>query len=185
MINAAVKVFAFNGYDRASTDTIIKEADISKGLLFHYFGSKKNLYQFVVEYCARYMIMELSAGIDETERNLFERVKMVESLKIRMLLKYPWLDVFLISIKGEASPEVIECARRWDREIEETYIRLVNEIADEGLIRGNLSIDKALEIVRLCMDGHKRKCYMRGDKPEAVLESFLPYLDIMRVNFTR
>ena len=37
MINAALKVFALNGYRHASTDDIVREAAISKGLLFHYF----------------------------------------------------------------------------------------------------------------------------------------------------
>ena len=36
MINAALKVFALNGYRHASTDDIVREAAISKGLLFHY-----------------------------------------------------------------------------------------------------------------------------------------------------
>ena len=40
MINAALKVFALHGYRHACTDDIVKEAAISKGLLFHYFGSK-------------------------------------------------------------------------------------------------------------------------------------------------
>ena len=35
MINAALQVFAAQGYLHASTDQIVKEAGISKGLLFH------------------------------------------------------------------------------------------------------------------------------------------------------
>ena len=34
IINASLKIFALNGYSRASTDEIVKEAEISKGLLF-------------------------------------------------------------------------------------------------------------------------------------------------------
>ena len=49
MINAALKVFALNGYKHASTDDIVKEAGISKGLLFHYFGSKAGVYEFIYE----------------------------------------------------------------------------------------------------------------------------------------
>ena len=40
MINDSLKVFAMNGYAHASTDDIVREAGISKGLLFHYFVSK-------------------------------------------------------------------------------------------------------------------------------------------------
>ena len=39
IINAALSVFAKNGYAHASTDEIVREASISNGLLFHYFVS--------------------------------------------------------------------------------------------------------------------------------------------------
>ena len=45
MINAALKVFALNGYRHASTDDIVREAAISKGLLFHYFENKLGMDQ--------------------------------------------------------------------------------------------------------------------------------------------
>ncbi len=44
IMNAALKVFSKSNYKHASTDVIIKEADISKGLLFHYFTNKAGLY---------------------------------------------------------------------------------------------------------------------------------------------
>ncbi len=44
IINAALKSFALNGYKKTSTDVIVREAGISKGLLFHYFISKQGLY---------------------------------------------------------------------------------------------------------------------------------------------
>ena len=50
IINAAFKVFAENGYGHSSTDEIVKTADISKGLLFHYFGNKIGLYSFLYDY---------------------------------------------------------------------------------------------------------------------------------------
>ena len=40
MINAGLRIFALNGYHHASTDEIVKEAKISKGLLFHYKPTK-------------------------------------------------------------------------------------------------------------------------------------------------
>ena len=52
MINASLKIFSRGGYRHASTDEIVKEAGISKGLLFHYFGSKLGLYGFLFDYSA-------------------------------------------------------------------------------------------------------------------------------------
>ena len=49
IINAAMKEFRY-GYKKASTDIIVKEAGISKGLLYHYFGTKEQLYAFLARY---------------------------------------------------------------------------------------------------------------------------------------
>ena len=57
MINAAMKQFYLEGYKRASTDEIVKDAKISKGLLFHYFLSKKGLYQFLCDYSIRFFLL--------------------------------------------------------------------------------------------------------------------------------
>lgn len=59
-INAALQIFSENGYKKASTDEIVKKAEISKGLLFHYFGSKQGLYEFVYNYSVKYIRMEYS-----------------------------------------------------------------------------------------------------------------------------
>ena len=50
MINGGLRVFAENGFRHASTDEIVAEASVSKGLLFHYFYSKTGLYSFLAEY---------------------------------------------------------------------------------------------------------------------------------------
>ena len=48
IINAALQVFALNGYRHASTDDIVKLASISKGLLFHYFEKQAGTLCFFV-----------------------------------------------------------------------------------------------------------------------------------------
>ena len=47
IMGAAIKFFALYGYENVSTDDMVREAHISKGLLFHYFISKKGLYGFI------------------------------------------------------------------------------------------------------------------------------------------
>jgi AcrR family transcriptional regulator len=43
ILDAALTEFSERGYHKANTNTICEKAGISKGLLFHYFGSKKAL----------------------------------------------------------------------------------------------------------------------------------------------
>jgi len=48
IVEAAMRLFAQHGFDRTSTATIAKEADVSQGIIFHYFETKKKLFWTVV-----------------------------------------------------------------------------------------------------------------------------------------
>ena len=95
MINAALKVFAMQGYRHASTDDMVREAGISKGLLFHYFGSKLGVYTFVFDYSVRYMTLELTSTIRKDETDFFEILKQKEQAKMQALRGYPYMQQFL------------------------------------------------------------------------------------------
>ena len=47
IINSAIEEFSKYPFNKASTNNIVKNAEISKGLLFHYFGNKKELYEYI------------------------------------------------------------------------------------------------------------------------------------------
>ena len=94
MINASLKVFAINGYKHASTDDIVKEAGISKGLLFHYFINKMGLYSFLLDYSVRYMNFEFSRTIGE-ESDYFAYLEKLETAKLNVLRNYPYMNEFI------------------------------------------------------------------------------------------
>jgi len=50
ILKKALIEFAKNGYQKASTNAIARQANVSKGSIFNYFESKKNLFQRVMEY---------------------------------------------------------------------------------------------------------------------------------------
>ena len=55
ILNAGFRIFGEYGYDKASIEAIVREAGISKGSLFYYFGSKKNFFLYLYEYSATIM----------------------------------------------------------------------------------------------------------------------------------
>ena len=59
IIDAALKEFGQHGYEGASTNQICLSAGISKGLLYHYFKSKENLF-------AETLTVEQIRGIKDT-----------------------------------------------------------------------------------------------------------------------
>lgn len=95
IINAALSLFAEYGYRFASTDDMVREAHISKGLLFHYFESKLGLYTFLYDYSVRYFFMELDGAVNPKETNLFELYRQMELAKMQVLKIHPYLLAFL------------------------------------------------------------------------------------------
>lgn len=107
MVNAALKIFALNGYSHASTDDIVKEAHISKGLLFHYFDSKIGVYSFIYDYSVRFISLELSSAIDPNETSYFEILRQMEAAKMQVLKSYPYMFMFLNTCKKEDITEAV------------------------------------------------------------------------------
>ena len=70
IIRAAFKEFGEHGYEGASTNQICLAAGISKGLLYHYFGSKEKLFLSVCDCCIQDIEEEL-IGLMENNIALF------------------------------------------------------------------------------------------------------------------
>ena len=95
IINGAMRIFAENGYRHASTDEMVAAAGISKGLLFHYFKSKKGTWIFLYEYATRYMLLELREADRRSGCDFFEMYRLLVQADAAVLKKYPWVLHFL------------------------------------------------------------------------------------------
>ena len=140
MINAALKVFALNGYKHASTDDIVAEAGISKGLLFHYFGSKLGLYTFLYDYSVRFMKLELTRGVDDS-KDYFEIRKKMEFSKMQVLKNYPYMQNFLERSKSENVKEALLAVEDQRGTMAEVYSEIVSK-SDKSLFKNNVDFDK-------------------------------------------
>lgn len=95
IINGAMRIFAQNGYRHASTDEMVASASISKGLLFHYFKSKKGTWEFLYEYSTRYTLLELREAGRRQGCDFFEMYRQLVKVDAAVLRKYPYMPLFL------------------------------------------------------------------------------------------
>ncbi len=152
MINAALKAFAINGYKRASTDEIVKDAGISKGLLFHYFDTKLGLYEFVYDYSVRYISMEMSAAISQKETDFFALYEQKEMCKIQALKNYPYMQQMINRSMQENDSEAISVI--WERR--ENYSLKITEImkqADLSKFSDDVDSHKLRKIIDFTIEG--------------------------------
>ena len=96
IINGALHVFAKYDYKKATADEIVKCAGISKGLLFYYFGDKKGLYLYLLEYSYGYVTGQMAALRDSRETDFFRILVDVQACKLRILSEHPDIMMFVI-----------------------------------------------------------------------------------------
>lgn len=94
IINAAMEEFGEKGFELASTNSIVKKAKISKGLLFHYFSTKQELFDYVQDFAFTTMVGRLKAEIDLSVTDLITRILDITKIKMRVVEEYPYLYDF-------------------------------------------------------------------------------------------
>ena len=67
ILNAALYVFALNGYDAVTSDSITTKADCSHGLLYHYFKTKDDLFVAVLEKAKKIVYEDILINVDKNQ----------------------------------------------------------------------------------------------------------------------
>lgn len=108
IIDTCFKEFALHYYEQASVSRIVKELGIAKGSIFQYFGSKKELYRFLINYAGQKKL-EVSKEMLETEIvDFFEWYKKVYSFGIQFDIQYPLYSGFLYNVVRERNYKDVE-----------------------------------------------------------------------------
>lgn len=147
ILNAALKEFSSQGYDRASTNVIAKEAGISKALMFHYVSSKQELFLFVYDYFSDLIKKDYFELMDYTEKDIFVRLRQSYLLQIKLSEKYPWIFEFHKLSNTTNSAEVNqELERRAHADHSSCYPKLFDEI-DVTKFRKGLDLEKCKQFI--------------------------------------
>jgi len=101
--NSAMAEFGESSFKKTSADSIAKRAGVSKGLLFHYFKDKRELYLYLFQYatdvCVKYCLVKL---YDLEETDLFLALEKAQDIKMDMVRRHPGLFRFVMRAYYEA-----------------------------------------------------------------------------------
>jgi AcrR family transcriptional regulator len=183
IISAAFKEFAQNGYEKASTNEIIKEAEISKGSLFSYFTSKKGLYLFLLDYVVE-IIEKIYEEINYNETDFFNRMRDIGLIKFKIMKKFPQAFDFLMTVANEDAKEVkSEIEKVQKHAIESGFQRGYKNI-DWTKFRDDIDLQKTMNIINWTLLSFSEQQRSRLNSFEGmsteVLEEWEAYFDIMK-----
>lgn len=178
IIVAALKEFAANGYELASTNQIVEEAGISKGSLFYYFKTKKELYKYLIDYSLDYIRAEFLNKIDFKEEDLIEKYKKLSKQKLQAYMANPHVFNFLgtIYIQQQKVDLPDDLLQKLIKTQEESVSRIFNNI-DSSLFRDDLSSDQVIKLIRWSIEGYQNELINSLQGKQLSEVDFDPYWD--------
>lgn len=183
IINAALEEFTQNGYDKASTNEIIKKANISKGSLFSYFNNKKELYLFLFDYIAE-VIDKIYAEVNWNEADIFNRIKDIGLIKFKIMKKYPHAFNFLKSVINEDSIEVKAEITKISKQVIDNGAERMYRNIDFTKFRDDIDIKKTISIINWTIMSFAEEQSSRISSYEEItmdmLDEWDEYFEIMK-----
>lgn len=181
ILNAAASLFAKYGYKKTTVDEIVAMAGISKGLFYHYYPNKKQLYLYIYDLYTNALSQSVKKEADTSSTDFFERLKQVSHLRIAFIRQYPDLWNFLYSAYYEEDPQVADEIKEKNRQlIEESSSGTASNI-DWSKLREGISPDTALNAVTWLAEGFVREINRREKTfDEAGYLEFDKYIELLR-----
>lgn len=147
ILNAAYKVFSTYGYTKASTNEIVKLAGISKGLLFHYFNTKQNLYFYLYKNAIDTIKTMVYDHLDLTNVDYLQRMFDIGFYKLQLSQVYPEMFKFVSTAYIEQIPELeAEIKSLNETLMDEGYAKILENI-DFSMFREDLDLDITIKAI--------------------------------------
>lgn len=193
IINAALSEFRY-GYKKASTDAIVKKAGISKGLIYHYFGSKEGLYVWLMDYALDLCQQEYSDMLAIKSRDILEAIWQSVQNREDMAFTHPHVYDFLNAVEWHADDNPRPELRGLYKKRQQQMTHLLYSQSDTTLFRTDIDPRKAIDII-VCTLENLHSIYTPFDAKniqditDTDYQHFLiavkQYLDVFRKGFYR
>ncbi|QGQ94465.1 TetR/AcrR family transcriptional regulator [Paenibacillus psychroresistens] len=190
IINAAMKEFAQKGFDNASTNEIVKEAEIAKGLLFHYFKNKQQLFLFAYDYGSELILNDFYQKFDATEPDFFARLRQISRLKLEILQQFPDMFHFLEVAYIDTSKVVSDELEQRKQQLIDSNLGKLFKGIDLSLFKDGVDITRIIQIMMWTFEGYNRDALKKAKLTPGVpinYESFFAeaaaYIEFFKTSF--
>ena len=185
ILNAAFTVFGKQGYRKASIADIAKEAGTTKGMITYYFGSKKNLYLYLVELVQSGSLQVVREQLDSADKDFFEKIKAITEVQLAAMKEYPAIINFANSVYYEKDPEVAEELEQIINRGEAAANRLLEEGTDLSRIKPGFDLKLIHKLFIWANIGFMEELCGPGgsDKADELIDQFYRCLDMMKQVF--
>ncbi|MBI9012822.1 MAG: TetR/AcrR family transcriptional regulator [Clostridiales bacterium] len=182
IINSALAEFSMNSFDKASTNNIVKDANVSKGLLYHYFKSKKELYEFLREFVFKTITEKIVNELNWSEPDFFKRIEQITFIKINITNQYPKIYDFAMKLIRDSSLEEIK--KLGEKYSLDLLQKVYFENIDFTLFKDDVDVQKAMQVIQWTFEKYAEMISVRETMDtEVVMKEVESYIDLLKGSF--
>lgn len=184
IINVVLEEFGKYGYQHASTNRMVKQAQISKGSLFNYFGSKQEMYLSALQYCIDVLVKNMPSVPMEETVDLLLFLEKTSLAKLKTLQQNPSIFAFLLSAQRETQTKLQAEIFHRISTAQNTFLFDLYQHFDRSLFKTDLDVEKAYQTIFHTFEnlGHKYQEQNDLDMEKAKQET-LSFLSFFRAIF--
>jgi TetR/AcrR family transcriptional regulator len=164
IFRAALQEFSTYGYDLASTNRIVAQAGISKGVLFKYFTSKEGLFLYAID---RDPMPKTYMDSLSDFPDIFDYIEKMTQIEIEAIVDDPDARLFFFLVNRMIlEPNHPVYAKALSRFLSPVN-RIIDEYCDqvdESLLKDGLSISDLKMVLHFLLDGFRMTVSQNPDK---------------------
>jgi AcrR family transcriptional regulator len=141
ILAAAMTCFMRKGYHQATMDDIVVESGLSKGTLYWYFKSKKELFLALVQSIMQQIEFGWQAAIDDSTKSATEKLLLITALfRVELGEMAPFFGIMMEAwALTRHDPDVEELVKG----MYTPYLDIMSQIIAEGVANGEFEADSA------------------------------------------
>jgi len=185
IVAAAMGVFGAVGYKKAYISDIAEAAGISKALVFHYFGTKKALYLFLMGHTGEVLMGEMQGKQGGASTDFFDRIIDATELKLATMARYPAMSAFLTSMYYEEDPEVAPEIRQALAQGDEVRTQIAFDGTDEGKFKEGVDPKLVMNILVKFTEGVLGSHLAESFSIDELMREFTDCVNLLKDNLYR
>lgn len=174
IFQAALEEFGNYSYDKSSINRICEIGKISKGVMYHYFKEKDELYLLCVKYCFDLMVDYYKENLNE-DLGWREGIKTFLEIRYKFFTKYPNMQkIFFNTLIGEPKHLVNEIANI-KKEFDEFTFNFARKNILKMKIRENLEVEDIIAFIEFTQNGLNEKLHKKVQETGDIEKVFEEY----------
>lgn len=152
ILEAALHEFSENGYENASLNTICSANELSKGIIYHYFKDKEELYLLCVEMCFQNLTQYLQEVKQSLRGTIEQQLEHYFDARLHFFVEQPLLLGIFFDVALNPPAALMSAIQQLRLPFDEMNKEVLSSLLKQATLRINAPIATIIDDFRMYMD---------------------------------